>query len=37
MADENKDKGARDPIKILLEEALEQQRNVMMDNFSHIL
>ena len=26
-----------DPIKILLEEALERQRNAMMDNFSQIL
>jgi len=34
MADEKKDEGARDPIKILLKEALEQQRNAMMDNFS---
>ena len=37
MGDEKKDEGARDPIKILLEEALEKQRNVMMDNFSQIL
>ena len=37
MADENKDEGAGDPIKILLEEALEQQRNVMMDSFAQIL
>jgi len=37
MADEKKDEGARDPIKILLEEALEQQRNVMMDNFAETL
>jgi hypothetical protein len=27
MGDEKKDEGARDPIKILLEEALEKQRN----------
>eukprot|EP00253_Pinus_taeda_P035157 PITA_35157 len=31
MADEKKDEGAGDPIKILLEEALERQRNVMID------
>ena len=37
MADEKKDEGAGDPIKILLEEALEQQRNAMMDNFAQIL
>ena len=37
MADENKDKGVEDPIKILLEETLEQQRNAMMDKFSQIL
>ena len=37
MGDENKDEGAGDPIKILLEEALERQRNVMMDNFAQIL
>ena len=29
--------GAGDPIKILLEEALERQRNAMMDNFAQIL
>ena len=37
MGDEKKDEGAEDPIKILLEEALETQRNVMMDNFAQIL
>ena len=37
MADENKDEGVGDPIKILLEEALEQQWSAMMDKFSHIL
>ena len=31
MGDEKKDEGAEDPIKMLLEEALEKQRNVMMD------
>ena len=34
MGDEKKDEGAGDPIKILLEEALEKQRNAMMDNFA---
>eukprot|EP00253_Pinus_taeda_P029008 PITA_29008 len=37
MADEKKDEGAGDPIKILLDEALEQQRNAMMDSFAQIL
>ena len=37
MRDENKDEGAEDPIKMLLEEALEKQRNAMMDNFTQIL
>ena len=37
MGDENKDEGVGYPIKILLEEAFEKQRNVMMDNFSQIL
>ena len=37
MGDEKRDEGARDPIKILLKEALEKQRNVMMDNFAQIL
>ena len=37
MADEKKDEGAGDPIKILLEESLERQRTVMMDNFAQIL
>jgi hypothetical protein len=37
MGEEKKDEGARDPIKMLLEEALEKQRNVMMDNFAQIL
>ena len=37
MADEKKDKGAGDPIKILLKEALDWQWNVMMDNFAQIL
>ena len=34
MRDKNKDEGAGDPIKILLEDALEKQRNTMMDKFS---
>jgi hypothetical protein len=37
MGEEKKDEGAGDPIKILLEEALEKQRNTMMDNFAQIL
>ena len=37
MGDEKKDEGVGDPIKILLEEALEKQRNAMMDNFVQIL
>ena len=37
MEDENKDDGARDPFKLLLEEALAWQRNEMMDNFAQIL
>ena len=37
MADKKKDEGAGDPIKILLEEALERQQNAMMDSFAQIL
>jgi hypothetical protein len=37
MGEEKKDEGAGYPIKMLLEEALEKQRNVMMDNFAQIL
>ena len=37
MGNENKDEGAEDPIKILLKEALEKQKNAMMDKFSQIL
>ena len=37
MVEENKYEGAGDPIKILVKEALEKQRNVMMDNFAQIL
>ena len=36
MGEVKKDEGAGDPIKILLEEALEKQTNAMMDNFSQI-
>jgi hypothetical protein len=34
MGEEKKDEGVGDPIKMLLEEALEKQRNTMMDNFA---
>jgi hypothetical protein len=37
MGEENKDEGVEYPIKMLLEEALKKQRNVMMDNFAQIL
>ena len=37
MADEKKDEGTGHPIKIFLKEALKWQRNVIMENFSHIL
>jgi hypothetical protein len=37
IGEEKKDEGARDPIKLFLEEALKKQKNVMMDNFSQIL
>ena len=37
MGEEKKNDGAGDPIKMLLEEALEKQRNAMMDNFAQIL
>jgi hypothetical protein len=37
MAGENKDDGTGDPFKMLLEEALMQQRNEMMDSFMQIL
>ena len=37
MGDEKKDEGAEDPIKMLLEEALEKQKNAMMDNFAQLL
>ena len=37
MGDKKKDEGVEYPIKMLLEEALEKQINVMMDNFSQIL
>jgi hypothetical protein len=34
MGDENKDDGAGDPFKMLLKEALAQQRNEMMEKFA---
>ena len=34
MEGENKDDDIGDPFKLLIEEALTQQRNEMMDNFS---
>jgi hypothetical protein len=37
MGEEKKDERAGDPIKILLEEALKKQSNVMMDNLAQIL
>ena len=37
MGNEKKEEGAGDPIKILQEEALEKQRNTIMDNFTQIL
>jgi hypothetical protein len=36
MAGENKYDGMRDPFKLLIEEALKQQRNEMMDSFAQI-
>jgi len=37
MGDEKKDDGARNPFKMLLEQALVRQRNKMMENFAQIL
>jgi hypothetical protein len=37
MAGEKKYDGTRDPFKMLIEEALTQQRNEMMDSFAQIL
>ena len=37
MAEEKRDDRVGDPIKMLLEETLAQQRNEMMDNFTQIL
>lgn len=37
MREEDKYEGAWDPNKLLLKEALEQQRNKMIDNFSQIV
>jgi hypothetical protein len=37
MVEENKNDGVEDSINLLLEQALTQQRDEMMENFSHIL
>ena len=37
MEEEKRDDGVGDPIKSLLEESLERQRNEIMDSFSKIL
>jgi hypothetical protein len=37
MAGEKKDDGTGDPFKFLIEEAVTQQRNEMMDSFTQIL
>jgi hypothetical protein len=37
MEEENKYEGAGDPIKILLKDSLEKERNAMMDKFAQIL
>jgi hypothetical protein len=37
MVGENKYDGIGDPFKLLIEEALTQQRNEMMDSFAQIL
>jgi hypothetical protein len=37
MAGENKDEGTGYPFKLLIKEALTQQRNDMMDSFMQIL
>ena len=37
MVGEKKDDGIGDPFKLLIEEALTQQRNEMMDSFAQIL
>jgi hypothetical protein len=34
MGKEKKYEGVGDPVKLLLEEALKKQSNVMMDNFA---
>jgi hypothetical protein len=36
MEEEKKNNGANNPINLLLEQALTQQRDEMMENFSHI-
>ena len=37
MGDKKKYKGVEDPIKMLLEEALEKKKNAMMDKFAQLL
>jgi hypothetical protein len=37
MGDKKKYEGARDPIKMLLEESLMRKRNKMMEKFMNIL
>jgi hypothetical protein len=37
MVGENPDEGVGYPINMFLEESLAQQRNEMMENFTHIL
>jgi hypothetical protein len=37
MGKEKKNNGADDPINLLLEQSLTQQRDEMIENFSHIL
>jgi hypothetical protein len=37
MAEENKNGGSEDSINLLLQQPLMQQRDEMMENFSHIL
>jgi hemerythrin len=37
MVEEKRDERHRDPFKMLLEESLMRQRNVMMENFTQIL
>jgi hypothetical protein len=37
MAEEKKNNGAEDSINVLLQQTLTQQRDELMENFSHIL